>query len=77
MDEVSEKEWNVLRLASVAIARNSMALEQLSESLTKQYTDSEIASIWRRARIVLTEEDKCWLENELYCILLQASEATA
>ncbi|MBD1832034.1 hypothetical protein H6F61_04865 [Cyanobacteria bacterium FACHB-472] len=77
MSAVSENEWLVWRLASVAIAKNAIALEQLSNELISQYTDSELAGIWRQARLVLTEEDECWLEDELYRILVQNSQVAA
>ncbi len=77
MSAVSEKRWYSLRLASIAIALDGRALAELSKKLTKQHTDSEIAQIWREARILLTEEDNCWLEDELYRLLVQDSEAAA
>lgn len=77
MNRVSEKRWNVLRLAACAIAQNSATLEQLSGKLAENYTDSEIAGIWRQARLVLVKEDQCWLEDELYEIFERNSQHNA
>lgn len=77
MSAVSHSRWYVLRLAAIAIARNDKALDRLLETLTSQYTDSEIAGVWRQARIALREGDKCWLEKELQRILVQKQEAVA
>ncbi|MBD2742999.1 hypothetical protein [Coleofasciculus sp. FACHB-1120] len=77
MSAVSQNGWDSWRMASIAIARNARALEQLSEKLTSKYTDSEMAGIWRQARLVLAEEDECWLEEELYRILIQDSQLAA
>ncbi|MBD1921918.1 hypothetical protein H6F77_12560 [Microcoleus sp. FACHB-831] len=77
MSAVSQNRWYSLRLASIAIALDGRALADLSQKLTKQHTDSEIAQIWREARILLTEEDNCWLEEEMYHLLVQDSEAAA
>ncbi len=77
MSEVFQSRWYALRLASIAIARNGTDLDRLLENLTLQSTDSEIAGVWRQARIVLREGDNRWLETELHRILVQNQEAVA
>lgn len=77
MNAVSEKGWYALKLASIAISRNQGALEQLSQKLSLHYDDSEMAEIWRQARMVLKELDQYWLEEELYHILVMNSQDSA
>lgn len=77
MSAVSRIEWHGLILASIAITKNSCALQMLVQKLTSQYTDSEMAEVWRQARMGLTDVDQCWLENELYRLFVQNSQDTA
>ena len=77
MSVVSEKKWFILRLAACAIAQNIVTLEQLSENLNQNYTDSEIAGIWRQARLILVKEDQYWLEEALFMIFENNSEHNA
>ena len=77
MRAIPNNQWYALRLASVAIARNPLALERLAQDLTTQFNDSQMASIWREARIGLLDEDNDWLEEELYRVLAPQSSSQA
>ncbi len=67
------KGWAAIRLISAICNKNTEALSKLSEALTTYYEQKEIAEIWRRAKLLLTPEDICWLETTLNGLSLQAA----
>lgn len=57
--------WASLRLVSAICNRDSQKLSQISEGITNNYTQEEIKTIWKRTKLILTEEDITWLEDNL------------
>ncbi|MFN6460829.1 MAG: hypothetical protein RMZ41_003150 [Nostoc sp. DedVER02] len=73
MEINDSKGWATIRLISAICNKNPERLSKLSEALTTCYEQKEISEIWRRAKLLLTIEDICWLETTLNELALQAA----
>jgi hypothetical protein len=65
MEITDNKGWAAIRLTGAICNREKEKLSQLSEYLVAYYDGKEIAEIWRRVRLLLTEGDISWLEATL------------
>lgn len=73
MEIKDNKGWAAIRLTSAICNKNRKKLSVLSETLTAYYEQREIAEIWRKVKLLLTNEDICWLETTLNELSLQAA----
>ncbi|MBD2441583.1 hypothetical protein [Nostoc sp. FACHB-110] len=72
MEINDDQGWAAIRLISAICNKNREKLSVISEALTACYEQKEIVDIWRKVKLLLTDEDICWLETTLNDLSLQA-----
>ncbi|ABA24690.1 hypothetical protein Ava_D0025 [Trichormus variabilis ATCC 29413] len=59
------KGWASIQLTAAVCRRDSQKVSELSQKLTALYDDKEIQAIWKKVKLLLTQEDITWLETTL------------